>query len=121
MWYFFYGTLADTVLLTRLLSFLEAEPPILMPASISGGLIKWYGEYKALVDGVSTDYVHGSAYEVTSREREEALLLYETEKDEVTRCCIKMASQTVQGLTLNKNNYEKASRPEGKGAFGVSE
>lgn len=85
VWYFFNGTLADTVLLTCLLS-LEAEPPILMPASISGGLIKWHGKYKALVDGVSTDYVHGSAYEVTSREHEEALLLYETEKYEVTRC-----------------------------------
>lgn len=58
IWYLFYGTLADTDLLTRLLSLLEAEPPILMPASIPRGLIKWHGKYKALVDGVSTDYVH---------------------------------------------------------------
>lgn len=87
VWYFFYGALADTVLLTRLLSLLESEPPILTPESISGGLIKWHGKYKPLVDGVSTDIVHGSAYE-------------ETEKYEVTRCCITMASQKVQGLTF---------------------
>lgn len=100
VWYFFYGTLADTVLLTRLLSLLESEPPILTPASISGGLIKWRGKYKPLDDGVSTDIVHGSAYEVTSRVYEEALLLYETEKYEVTRCCFTMANQKVQGLTF---------------------
>lgn len=87
VWYFFYGALADTVLLTRLLSLLESEPPILTPESISGGLIKWHGKYKPLVDGVSTEIVHGSAYE-------------ETEKYEVTRCCITMASQKVQGLTF---------------------
>lgn len=97
VWYFFYGTLADTVLLTRILSLLEAEPPILIPASISGGLIKWYGKHKALVDGVSTGYVHGSAYEVASKEQEEALLLYETEKYEVTRCSITMANQQFKG------------------------
>jgi len=101
VWYFFYGTLADNVLLTRLLSLPEAEPPILVPASISGGLIKtWHGKYKALVDGADTDSVYGSAYEVTSKEREEALLLYETEKYEFVRCCIIMASRTVQGLTF---------------------
>ena len=101
-WYFFYGTLADPVVLTRLLSPSEAgPPPTLVPASISGGLIKsWAGKYKALVDGASTDYVHGSAYEVTSKEQEDVLLTYETENYEVVRCCITMASETVQGLTF---------------------
>ena len=100
-WYFFYGTLADPVVLTRLLSPSEAGPPTLVPASISGGLIKsWAGKYKALVDGASTDYVHGSAYEVTSKEQEDVLLTYETENYEVVRCCITMASETVQGLTF---------------------
>ena len=100
-WYFFYGTLADPVMLTRLLSPSEAGSPALVPASISGGLIKsWAGKYKALVDGASTDYVNGSAYEVTSREEEDVLLTYETEKYEVVRCCITMVSETVQGLTF---------------------
>ena len=100
-WYFFYGTLADPAVLTRLLSPSEAGPPTLLLASISGGLIKsWAGKYKALVDGASTDYVHGSAYEVTSREQEDVLLTYETESYEVVRCCITMASETVHGLTF---------------------
>ena len=100
-WYFFYGTLADPVVLTRLLPGSKAEPPTLIPASISGGLVKsWAGKYKALVDGASTDYVHGSAYEVTSREQEDVLLTYETENYEVVRCWITMASGTVQGLTF---------------------
>jgi len=101
VWYFFYGTLADPVFLSDLLSLPDPESPVLVPASTFGGLIKtWENKYKALVDGIATDYVHGSAYEVTSREREEALLLYETENYEVVRCCITMASQTVEGLTF---------------------
>ena len=37
--------------------------PTLVPASISNGMIKiWNGRYKALVDGTSTDCVHGSAW-----------------------------------------------------------
>lgn len=101
VWYFFYGTLADPDPLTRLLSLPEAESFSLVPASISRGLIKtWQGKYKALVDGASSDHVHGSAYEVTSKEREEALLIYETENYEVTRCGIDMLGQTVHGLTF---------------------
>ena len=101
VWYFFYGTLADPAVLTHLLSLPETEPPVLIPASISGGSIKsWKGRYKALVDGASTDYVYGSAYVVTSREHEDALLTYETEKYEVVRCCIRMRNEMVQGLTF---------------------
>ena len=101
VWYFFYGTLADPVFLVSLLSLPETEPPVLVPASISGGLIRiWNGKYKALVDGATNNYVHGSAYQVTSREREDALLIYETENYEVTRCCITMAGQEIQGLTF---------------------
>ena len=43
----------------------------------------WQDKYNALVDGASTHCVHGSAYIVTTKEREEALLLCETEKYEV--------------------------------------
>lgn len=100
-WYFFYGTLADPDVLTRLLSPSEAGPPTLVRASVSVGLIKsWAGRYKALVDGASTDHVDGSAYEVTSREQEDILLTYETENYAVVRCAITMASKTVQGLTF---------------------
>ena len=103
VWYFFYGTLADSSFLTRLLSLPESEPQaFLIPAVIAGGVLKsWQGQYKALVDGASTDYVHGSAYLVSTREREEALLLYETENYEVVRCTIVIDNgSVVQGLTF---------------------
>ncbi|KAL8730744.1 MAG: hypothetical protein Q9181_004550 [Wetmoreana brouardii] len=101
VWYFFYGTLAEIPRLRRLLSLPESEIPIMFPAKIRGGLIKsWQGQYKALVDGADTDIVHGSAYKVTSEDREVALRLYETKHYEVVRCTITLASHTVQGLTF---------------------
>ena len=101
VWYFFYGTLADSAILTRVLSLSEAEQPLLVPATISRGVVrKWRQKYNALVDGAGTDYVHGSAYKVSTKEREEALLLYETEMYEVVRCGIVMESGVVQGLTF---------------------
>ena len=101
VWYFFYGTLADSSILTRILSLSETETPLLVPATISRGIVKkWRHKYNALVDGADTDYVLGSAYRVTTKEREEALLLYETEMYEVVRCAIVMESGVVEGLTF---------------------
>ena len=101
VWYFFYGTLANSSVLTRLLSLSETEHPVLVPVTISRGIVReWRHKYNALVDGASTDYVHGSAYRVTTKEREEALLFYETEKYEVVRCAIMMESGVVDGLTF---------------------
>ena len=101
VWYFFYGTLANSAFLTHLLALPEAESPLLVPANISRGMVKtWQDKYNALVDGASTESVHGLAYRVTTKEREEALLLYETEKYEVVRCSIMMESGMVQGLTF---------------------
>ena len=101
VWYFFYGTLADSSVLTRILSLSETEHPLLVPATISRGIVrKWQHKYNALVNGASTDHVHGSAYRVTTKEREEALLLYETEKYEVVRCSLMMESGIVEGLTF---------------------
>ena len=101
VWYFFYGTLEDGGFLTSLLSLPEAEHPLITPAQISWGIVKtWQGKYNALVDGISTDSVHGSAYRVTTKEREEALLLYETEMYEVVRCSIITESGAFPGLTF---------------------
>ena len=101
VWYFFYGTLADPAILARTLSLPEAETPLLVPASISGGQIKtWNGKYHALVDGGSGDHVRGSAYKVTSKEREDDLRLYETDSYEVVRCRVRMAGGSVPGLTF---------------------
>ena len=108
--YFFYGTLASPAFLTTLLSLPESEsPPLLIPASITGGVIKTTrnGKYKTLINGNPTDIVQGYAYEVTTREREDALLVYETERYEVVRCGIRLMGigmgigmGMVQGVTF---------------------
>lgn len=98
--YFFYGTLASPAFLTTLLSLPESEsPPLLIPASITGGVIKTTrnGKYKALINGNPTDIVQGYAYEVTTREREDALLVYETERYEVVRCGIRLMGMGMAG------------------------
>ncbi|KAI9872560.1 MAG: hypothetical protein M1830_001478 [Pleopsidium flavum] len=100
VWYFFYGTIADPDVLTSLLSL--SEPPIMRSASITGGIIKtWAGKYKAIVDGPASISTGGCAYLVTSRDHEDALSFYETEKYEVARCSITMQDngEVVEGLT----------------------
>ena len=68
---------------------------MLVPASISRGRIKGRGgKYKALIDG-------RSVYEVTSKEREEALLAYDIEMYEVVRCKVSMTGRTVSGLKIS--------------------
>jgi Gamma-glutamyl cyclotransferase, AIG2-like len=104
VWYFFYGSLADPDVLSRLLSL--SEQPELRPASVTGGILKtWAAKYKAIVDAPASASrcVHGHAYQVLIREHEEALQYYETEKYEVVRCLIKLRDKTeevVNGLTF---------------------
>lgn len=100
--YFFYGTLADPLFVAQLLSLPDEEIPILKPAHITGGVLKpWGGKYLALVDGAATDLVSGFAYQVTTKEREEVLLIYETESYEVVRCAITVEGKgIVRGLTF---------------------
>ena len=62
--------------------------------------MSWHGKYKALVDGADNDYVYDLAYQVVSKEHEEALMLYEKQEYEVVRCCIVMASQIEQGFAF---------------------
>lgn len=97
--YFFYGTLADSAVLTRHLS-LIVEPQFFQ-ATVRGGVLKtWGGKYQALVDGPESERVRGSAYMVTSKEHEHALRLYETDKYEVVRCTIQFEGSAIQGCTF---------------------
>jgi hypothetical protein len=65
---------------------LPAEPS-LRPATITGGVIRtWADRSKALVNGPTDAIVEGWAYEVSSKECEEALRFYEAEKYEVSGC-----------------------------------
>ncbi|KAF2494690.1 hypothetical protein BU16DRAFT_462430 [Lophium mytilinum] len=89
VWYFFYGTLANENLLSNLFGWsddITDKMPILHRASVRGGVLKtWGGRYRAMVDSPGA-VVEGFAYQVQSRDEEDALLLYETEKYEVVRC-----------------------------------
>ncbi|OQN97767.1 hypothetical protein B0A48_16088 [Cryoendolithus antarcticus] len=75
VWYFFYGTLADTGVLRRLLGDGPDDYYKLHPARVSGGKVKmWADNYRALVDSDDQEAViHGSAFLVQSAEHEEAL------------------------------------------------
>jgi hypothetical protein len=85
VWYFFYGTLTDEAVLSKLFGRPSGESHMLYEAVIhSGKLRKWGAKYKALVDCPGS-CVHGWAYEVVSPEQEDALRVYETAKYEVVR------------------------------------
>ncbi|KAL9128381.1 MAG: hypothetical protein Q9217_002935 [Psora testacea] len=89
VWYFFYGTLADSSILAHQLQLSEQDVPMLSPASVDHGMLKsWAGKYKALIDGQSNSRVQGWAYEVQTAEHEEVLRFYETARYEVVRCSI---------------------------------
>ncbi|KAM5513656.1 hypothetical protein FOXYSP1_04623 [Fusarium oxysporum f. sp. phaseoli] len=100
VWYFFYGTLADPSVLTKLLgSDFQAE---YYAGKIRGGALKTWGRYIALVDDPSrTNLIHGKALLVQTREEEERLRAYETHLYEVVRCSIEMGSEEpANGLTF---------------------
>lgn len=81
VWYFFYGTLADPDKLVGMLGLSEDEFPVLERATVKGGFVRtWGGEYKVIVDGSET--VRGWAYEVRTKEHEDVLRTYESERNE---------------------------------------
>ncbi|OCT52908.1 oxidoreductase domain containing protein [Cladophialophora carrionii] len=99
VWYFFYGTLGDSHVLTRHLGINEPE---LITAHVENGQLRtWGGKYKALVDTCKpVEVVHGKAFLVRDREQEDALRFYETDKYEVVRCRIVTADGVLPGLTF---------------------
>lgn len=104
VWYFFYGTLADPAVLAQHLDL--DEKPHYVPASVIGGRVRtWAGRYKALVDAPG-EVVFGSAFLVETREQEDALRFYETEKYEVVRCQITTQSDVIEGLTFRFDGAE---------------
>ena len=93
--YFFYGTLADPQVLTRVLRL--RHQPTYQRATIAGGILKtWAGKYKALVDGPIEAKVNGWAYWVETEEQESALRSFETAKYEIVRCVILLEDGTKQ-------------------------
>jgi hypothetical protein len=78
--------------------------PVFRQASITGGVIKsWGGKYRALINGPAAARIDDWAFNVLSREHEDALRLYETEAYEVVRCSITMKDKPndiVNGLVF---------------------
>lgn len=106
VWYFFYGTLADPQILTQHLGL--DEKPSFQPAHVCGGQIRsWAGKYRALVDAPMESRAFGSAFLVSSREQEDALRFYETDKYAVVRCRIITENDTVAGLTFRFTGTER--------------
>ncbi|KIW28452.1 uncharacterized protein PV07_08118 [Cladophialophora immunda] len=108
VWYFFYGTLGNPEVLKHHLN-LDTEPS-LVPAHIEGGEVGlWSGKYKALVDspGSANMKVVGSAFLVRSRDEEDALRFYETDKYEVVRCRILTEQGIFRGLTFRFDGVPK--------------
>jgi hypothetical protein len=104
MWYFFYGTLADSSFLAELFGS-SGEAPMLLPAVIYGGKLRTWGrKYNALIDNSLGSRVDGWAYEVVSQEQEDALCMYETAKYEVVRVDIGLhgdsGGRVVKGCTF---------------------
>lgn len=98
VWYFFYGTLADPIVLSRHLGL--NQPPAYTPAHVNDGKVQmWAGKYKALVDAPG-ELVDGFAFLVQSRLEEDSLRFYETDKYEVVRCEIVTQSGAILGLTF---------------------
>lgn len=99
VWYFFYGNLAQPNELQQRLNL--DGPPEYVPARVRGGkLLSWRGQYRALVDAEADISTQGSAFSVDSREHEDILRFYETEKYEVVRCEIEMEHSVERGLVF---------------------
>ncbi|KAH3944824.1 hypothetical protein HBI56_149980 [Parastagonospora nodorum] len=104
VWYFFYGTLANSSFLANLFSLAPGDVPALLPAYIQGGKLQtWGGMYKALVHNPGS-HVDGWAYKVSFQEQEDALRMYETAKYEIVRVAIEVTggsgTKRVQGCTF---------------------
>jgi hypothetical protein len=107
VYYFFYGTLANLILLASIFNTPPSTEHELRPAHIFGGRLRtWGGKYKALVDS-PRERVDGWAFEVATKEEEDALCMYETAKYEVVRVGIEIAGRVVTGCTFRFAGQEE--------------
>ncbi|KAL7973227.1 hypothetical protein HDV63DRAFT_368076 [Trichoderma sp. SZMC 28014] len=107
VWYFFYGTLADPSILSRIIGLDQEQSPIKYKrASVLRGRLRALNEkYLALEDADESSRVDGWAYQVRSQNEEDSLRVYETGVYEVVRCTIEFGNETdvkVQGLTFRR-------------------
>ena len=109
VWYFFYGTLAQADVLSRILRLPPDKTPKFHASQVRGGhLTTWGGKYKALThsaQGLDGAPIQGWTYLIRSREEENALRSYETDRYAVVRCQIEFTEgetveKTVPGLSF---------------------
>ena len=103
IWYFFYGTLADTRKLGRVIG-RPVDQDKLRDAELRSGRVgMWKGKYKAMVDGdgvMQRQSIAGKAFSVATRQEEDELRVYETDAYEVARCEIWVDDNVQLGLTF---------------------
>jgi hypothetical protein len=97
-YYFFYGTLTDWSLLSRILR--NPNRADLRPAHISGWRCLMWGDYPALIKSSPDDIVTGMAYRVCSLREWERLVRYETSAYRVQGCRICLDGTWTSGRTF---------------------
>ncbi|KAI2611377.1 uncharacterized protein GGS25DRAFT_193259 [Hypoxylon fragiforme] len=102
VWYFFYGTLADKDVLTRVLQ-REISTAEMKPAQVrGGGLITRAGKDRATIHAdLEASPMAGSAYIVKTREEKYALRFHKTDRYAVVRCRIQLIAKelgTLEGM-----------------------
>ncbi|TFB05397.1 hypothetical protein CCMA1212_002663 [Trichoderma ghanense] len=94
VWYFFYGTLADADILSRVIGQTEDKTAIetcYKSARIRREQLSGLGnEYFTLVDADEDSIIDGWAYQVKDLNEEDLLQVYQTGKYEVVRCTMEV-------------------------------
>lgn len=90
--YFFYGTLMDPVLAQEVLGL--SQPPLLRPASVvSGGHLKMWGPYPALVDKHSRADIKGVVCEIEGGSAKDRVEAYEGDKYKKDICAVEIVGK----------------------------
>lgn len=95
LYYFFYGTLANTKRLSRLLHIPESNlPPLLSARVLDGRIRSWASKYMALVDSPGSE-AEGWIYPVLSAEQEDILRVYEGDSYEVVDSRVRLEDESL--------------------------
>ena len=79
------------------------EEPKLYSATVTGAVLgTWKGKYLVLLDGPENGKIQGCAFQVLTKEHEDALRVYETVKYEVVRCAIEFDQRIDQGCICGR-------------------
>ncbi|KAJ5230719.1 hypothetical protein N7489_011427 [Penicillium chrysogenum] len=112
---FFYGTLMDPDVLSRVLG--SSKPlPIMRPARIIGYEIKLWGPYPALVDNKPLHPVDGIVCGLLSPTQLDRLAAYETDKYHLRACLINVLNndgnteKTIEGASFMWNGRQDELR-----------